>query len=193
MAVFNQVQPMLYKIAWRYSQLYPVTFEEAKSEAYWCFLKACRIYRAGRRNKFSSWCYFVVTMQMKSWIMRESKRSAKIVYFETAESLPEVAVEASVVPPLRSSGSARHCGQIIWRMIHETPAELWDLMADLSQDGQELVLLLMEIPQDFRGTAHTHLRKAKDKMRRRLDCDCTQIDNAVQELGAALLTRFRTT
>jgi len=187
--MFDQVKPMLWKIAWRYSQLYPVTFEEAKSEAYWCFLKACNNYRAGRGTKFSSWCHFVVTQNMKSWIMRESKRSARFIYYESAERIPEVAVEPTI-PPLPTSGQPRHCGQIIWRMLHETPGELWDLMADLSQDGQELVLLLMEIPQDFRGTAHTHLRRVKSKMRRQVDCS-ERIENAVQELGAALLTRFR--
>jgi len=170
--------------------MYPVTFEEAKSEAYWCFLKACRLYRTGHKMKFSSWCHFVVTQQMKSWIMRESKRSAKIVYYEFAETLPEVAVEDPPTPVLSASTPPRHCGQIIWRMLHETPAELWDLMAGLSQDGQELVLLLMEIPQDFRGTAHTHFRKAKAKLKRQVECP-TRIEQAVQELGAALLTRFR--
>ena len=183
------LRPMLSKIAWEYTRLYPVQFDEAKSQAYWCFLKACRSFRPGKGSKFSTWCYFVVSLNMKTWISQEAKRSS---WLKITEFVPEQPVED---PPRTLSqihrDPPRHVGQIIWRMIHETPNEMWDLMNELSRDGQELVLLLLEIPQDFRGTASVHLNRAKVKLARRQRSQ-DRVEKAVQELGAALLSRFCT-
>lgn len=181
---------MLNKIAWEYTRMYPVRFDEAKSQAYWCFLKACRNYRPNRGSKFSTWCYFVVTRNMKTWISQEAKRSS---WLKVTEFVPEQLFEDTpqMLGRIYRNPPPRHVGQIIWRMIHETPNEMWDLMNELGSDAQELVLLMLEIPQDFRGGPATHLKRAKKKMIRHNHSQ-ERIEKAVQELGAALLARFCT-
>jgi len=68
-----QVEKMIFSLAWKTAQTYPVPFEEAKSEAYYAFVRACHDYRPNKGTKFSSWCYFWVWTRLKDMVMARSK------------------------------------------------------------------------------------------------------------------------
>jgi hypothetical protein len=115
-----QVEKMLYKLAWKTAQSYPVPFEEAKSEAYYAFVRACQDFRPDKGTKFSSWCYFWVWTHLKTFVMRRS--GDPLTFVEIDDDL---------------------CGEAPL----EVSAEI-SLVKDLPNDARELFSLLCEAPRE---------------------------------------------
>lgn len=127
---FPEVEKMLYDLAWKCSNAYPVTFEEARSEAYYAFVRSCQDYDPDKSKgaKFSTWCYFWVWTQLKTFI---TKRSADpLCFIEINEDASALFGEA---PNLNS--------------------ESLEMFDDLSDEAKEIIALLIETPQEILGTA----------------------------------------
>jgi hypothetical protein len=112
-----QVEKMLLSLAWKITQAYPVPFEEARAEAYFHFMSACRMYKP-QKGKFSTWCYFVVWMQLKTFITNRAKDPH--VFVEIDDDLCGAAPEDGV-------GS---------------------LLRDLPADARELFTMLCDAPRE---------------------------------------------
>lgn len=122
---FPQVEKMLYDLAWKCANAYPVTFEEAKSEAYYAFVRSCQDYDPDKSKgaKFSTWCYFWVWTQLKTFV---TKRSVDpLIFVEMKEDL------LGGKPDLRS--------------------ESMEMFCDLSDDAKEIIQLLIETPAEILG------------------------------------------
>lgn len=117
---FPQVEKMLYKLAWKFANQYPVTFEEAKSEAYFAFMLACQNYNP-KKGKFSTWCYFSVWCKLKDMVMKGA--SDPLTFVEIKEEL------LGEAPPEK--------------------AESLDMVEDLSEDAREIISLIVETPQEI--------------------------------------------
>lgn len=135
---FPKVEKMLYDLAWKFVQKYPqLSFEDAKSQAYWGFMISCRDYDPKRGMKFSSHVYFCTWIWLKNLIMDESKSR------ETPTEINEELVGAE----------------------NAQTSNVHDLVADLPNDCKEIVHLLCEVPADLLGmemTPKQFLRKIKD-------------------------------
>jgi hypothetical protein len=119
-----EVEKMLHQRAWRTAQTTMVPYEEALSECHNSFMNACRLYKPDKGQKFSSYCYFVVAMEMKSLITRR-----------TNDPLPK-------------------SEEIQEELVGEAPAERWhglELLEDLSGDAKEILRLLLETPGELLG------------------------------------------
>lgn len=136
---FPKVENMLYQLAWKTAQAYPVPFEEARSEAYYAFMRACADFKPDRGSKFSSWCYFWVWTHLKTFV---TKRTVDpLVFIEVKESL------LGEAPPERS--------------------EALEMLEDLSEDAKEIITLLIETPRELIGLAMTPkqlLKKVKEHL-----------------------------
>ena len=116
---FIEVEKILLKLAWKYAQTYPVTFEEARAEAYYHFVKKAPKYRPGP-TKFTTWIYFAVGMQLKTWVMGRAKDPH--VFIEMNDDL---------------------CGE-----APPEVSEALELVRELPGDARELVSLLCEAPRE---------------------------------------------
>lgn len=153
---FPKVEKMLYALAWKYAKTYPVTFEEARSEVFFAFMRACGDFKPERGMKFSSWCYTWAWQHLKTWV---TKRTVDPLEF--VEIKEELLGEA---PPERS--------------------DLLDLASELSGDAQEIVNLLIEIPEEFHGvsmTAKQLMKRVKDYLVRK-GRNRQHVDRAHQEI-----------
>lgn len=125
--MFPKVEKMICKFAWQYSETYPVSFEEARSEAYYAFMRACADYRPEEKTKFSSWCYFWIWTHLKTWI---TKRTVEpITFMEINEEMVGTAT------PDR--------------------AESLELVDDLSEDAKEIISLILETPSEISASVVT--------------------------------------
>jgi len=109
-----KVQNMLFKLVWKFSQEYPISFEDALSEANFAFVKACYDYDPSRGSKFSSWCYFSVWTHLKTVVMKRT--TDPLVCVEINDDLlgaapPEVAPSLEVIELL--SPNARRLVELI--------------------------------------------------------------------------------
>lgn len=124
---FPKVQKMIYGLAWRTSQAYPISYDECLSEAYMAFMRACGDYQPKRGTKFSSWVYFWVWTKLKDLVMKRSKEPLEFV------DINEELVGAA--PPVQ--------------------IESLELIDDLSSDAKEIISLLIETPRELLGMAMT--------------------------------------
>lgn len=132
-AEYPKVEKMLLKLVWKFTEEYPISFEEALSEAYNAFVKACYTYKPERGTKFSSWCYFVVWGNLKTAIMKRTEDP--LVFVEINEDLMGAA------PP-----EIAPCLEVV------------DL---LSPNARRLVELILDPPPPIRGKAMAPSRLAK--------------------------------
>ena len=119
-----QVENMIYSLAWKTAQLYPIRFEETKTEAYWAFMKACRTYNPESKGKFTSWCYFIICCRLKSLVMDRTLDSAVLSFVEVLDD--------------ETFGEAP-----------EEVSEALELVRDLPEDARTLFGLLCEAPQEI--------------------------------------------
>jgi hypothetical protein len=119
------VEKMLYDLAWRTANTYPVPFEEAKAEAYYAFVRACHDYNPtkAKGSKFSSWCYFWVWTHLKTFV---TKRSTDPLLFVEPAELKDGEAPSAWSPTL-------------------------ELVDELSEDAREIISLLLETPSDLLG------------------------------------------
>lgn len=166
-----KVERMLCDLAWRTALAYPVLFEEAKSEAYYAFMRACEQFDRTRGSKFSTWCYFWVWTHLKTFVTR---RSVDPLYF--TDTLPE---EAASEEPSKF----REC--------------LEEVINDLSEDAKEIMSLLLETPKELMNrksksrkapvvTPHQLLRQVKNFLIERRKWDKQEVDTALDQLRRRL-------
>lgn len=157
--VFPEVEKMLYKLAWATSNKYHIPFEEVRSEAYFLFMKACRNYKP-KRGKFSSWCYLVVSMYLKTFIMKRSED--RLTFVE------EVGDDLMGAAPAKDEG-----------------VERIKLVEDISSDAKEIISLLVETPRELMvlatATPREFVKKVKDYLIQK-GRTAEQVDNARKEL-----------
>lgn len=140
--MFPLVENMIYRLSWNTSQTYPITFEEARSEAYTAFLCCCQDFKPEKGMKFSSACYYWVWTILKDLVM---KRSADPHSFIQEEK--DLVAIAGGKETLR--------------------ADSLDLVEDLSGDAQEMIKLLVETPGELLegvGTPKQLLSKVKNHL-----------------------------
>lgn len=137
-AVFPQVEKMLYHMAWKFSNDYPIPFEEAKAECYYAFVRACADYKETRGSKFSSWCYFWAWTHMKTFV---TKRTVDpLVFVEINEEL------VGEAPPIT---------------LNPRTAEV---IEDLSEDAKEIISLIFETSTEGVVTVKQLFRRVKKSM-----------------------------
>lgn len=119
--MFPQVEKLIYSLAHRFSQTYPLPFDDAKSEAYYAFVRACYDFQPGRKMKFSSWCYYWVWTRLK-----------------------DVVTARTVDPHCFMEMTDDLVGQAPANI--NIALEMFD---DLSTDAKEIIALLIETPADL--------------------------------------------
>lgn len=153
-----KVEKMLYSLAWKTSNAYPVSFEEAKAEAYFAFMKACEQFDPKRGAKFSSWCYFWTWTHLKTFV---TKRTVDPLCFVELDD--DLTGEA---PPERS--------------------EFMESLADLSEDAKEIISLLLETPGEIlelgAPTPKRILKRVKDYLVERKGKKWLHVEVAVEEI-----------
>jgi hypothetical protein len=156
--VFPSVEKMLYRLAWNTANTYPVTFEEARSEAYYAFMRACQDYKPDKGAKFSSWCYFWVWTHLKTFV---TKRTVDpLTFLELDDDLTGAA------PPIKS--------------------ECLDLVEELSGDAKEIINLLIETPRELIGLTMTpkqFMKKVKEYLVQKQGRCPQRVDKAHKELS----------
>jgi len=154
---FPKVEKMLYTLAWRTANTYPVSFEEARSEACYAFMRACQDYKSERGQKFSSWAYYWAWTKLKDLVIARSKDP--LTFIEIEEDL------LGEAPPER--------------------AESLDLLEELSEDAREIVEMILETPEELIGVVMTPrrlLHRVKDYMVARKGKSRNQVNLAVDEI-----------
>lgn len=150
---FPKVEKMLYDLAWKFSRTHGLRFEDARSEAYAGFMKACNNYRPGKGMKFSSWCYFVTWGVLKSHTMRRA--GDPLCSAERCLELEEEIVGAGepTVPrrvlELLDATERQPISNTIQVLFREAPRELWEATEDLSEVAEELFFLFAETPAEL--------------------------------------------
>lgn len=162
---FPQVEKLIYDLCWKTVAACPVTFEDARSVAYNAFMRACQDYKPDRKMKFSSWVYYWVWCDLKTWITKLARNP--VTFVEIEEEL------CGFAPPARS--------------------DYRDLIADLSDDAKEIVSLLVDTPKEFNGQAMTPgqlMKKVKEHLvaqgrnRKVIEQACQDLQHRFQEAWA---------
>jgi len=162
---FPKVEKILYKVAWNFSQNYPITFEECKSEAYYAFMKACEDYKPERGQKFSSWAYYWAWCKLKDLVMRRS--AEPLDFMEINEELLGAAPPAQI--------------------------ESLELIDDLSADAKEIISLLVESPAELISLgAPMTAKQLMKKVKEYLVEECGKDKKVVEAAHKELQTRFQT-
>ena len=137
---FPLVEKMLYSLAWKFSTTYPMPFDEAKSEAYYAFVKSCYDFNASKKMKFSSWVYYWVWCHLKNIV---TKRTVEPIVFVDMDENQEG--EAPVDRALPK-----------------------DAFADLTEDAKEIISLLLETPSELLGGKELGPVRLLDRVRSHL-------------------------
>lgn len=145
------VEKMLYNLAWKFHSMYGWPFDEALSEAYAGFMKACRIYRPGKGMKFSSYCYLAVWGFLKSESMKRAKSAKNMPLVEIDEQVCGETPEISNPHLLMMTEHVRRGSlqQTFATLLSECPRELHDITSSLSEDAQELFFLFWNSPGEI--------------------------------------------
>jgi len=153
---------MLYSLAWRCANTYPVPFDEAKSEAYYAFMRACNDFNPSRGAKFSSWCYFWVWTHLKTFV---TKRTVDpLTFMDINEEL------VGAAPPQRS--------------------ESMEMIEDLSADAKEIISLLIETPAEILGGCPVPAKQLLNKVKKYL-VEQGKDRRAVERAQQEITLRFR--
>ena len=160
------VEKPLYKMAWRAVERYGISFEDARSEVYVAYMKACARFDASRGATFSSFCCFLANCRLQDLIMKRATESSHMPCVELNEET------AGYAPEQRS--------------------ECMEMLDDLSEDAKEIIALLLEIPEDLLGKAMTPkalLRRVKQHLIEKRGKREEAIQKAHQEIAARLRDR----
>lgn len=157
-AEFPKVEKMLLSLAWKFSNAYGVSFDDARSEAYAGFMKACGNFKPNQGMKFSSWCYLVTWGFLKSWIIRRAKDPLIFVESLHETDLGHAEPEYSGCRTIRGMKALELVEQVsrhqnvpstFWTLLTESPQELWEATEGLSTEAEELLCLLWEAPGEI--------------------------------------------
>ena len=147
--VFPGVERLLNGLAHKFSERYGLDFDEARSDAFEGFMKACNNYRPGKGMKFCTWCHFVAWGHMQSLLMRRLTRRIEMVEINEElvgacpESFPEEVLKAC--DELHDLASRpKSLGRVIMTLFLESPKEILQVVESLSQEAQELFMLFAE-------------------------------------------------
>jgi DNA-directed RNA polymerase sigma subunit (sigma70/sigma32) len=144
-SVFPTVEKMLYKTAWRAATTYHIEFEDARSEVFVGFVKACAKFDPSKGAKFSTWCHYAIWCHIQT-TMRKSNRDIR----KSPTATEELAVDGANAPK---------CFPV------ERPS--LELIQFMSEDAQEIMNLILETPEDLVGvsmTARQFLRTTMDRL-----------------------------
>lgn len=153
------VERMLYKMAWKTTERYGVPFEDARSEVYLAFMKACWRWDPKRHARFTSFACFIANCRLRSLIMDRATAHTQMPCVELNEEM------LGFAPELRS--------------------ECLEMLDDLSEDARELVSLLLEIPEDligYRMTPRQLMARVKRFMIEKRGRDKKRVKKAHREL-----------
>ena len=145
---FPKVEKMLYDLAWKFVAQYPqLPFEEAKSQAYWGYVRACHYFRPDRGMKFSSFVYQSAWFNLKNLVMEKS-----------AQRLTPL----SDLPTFQEEGAEHTTEALLDHLLLQTrgavatePTAVADLVSGLPEDCKEIVRLLTEVPKELLGLEMT--------------------------------------
>ncbi len=162
--LFPTVEKMLYDLAWKFVHKYPqLEWEDAKSQAYWGFMRACKLYKPGYcKIKFSTFCYTCTWYNLKNLVMDRS--GDRLCFVEMDDDL------CGEAPPAHSP--------------------CLEVLNELSHDAQEIVAMLLETPKEVlevAGTPKQLLRKVKAHLVRKGRCK-----QRLEEATTEITTAFRT-
>lgn len=129
------VEKMIYKQAWRFSKQYCMTYDEAQSEAYWGFMKACYDYNPAKGSKFSSWCYYWIWCALKDAVIARSKDPHVAVDMVTEDE-----VQRRYVDKLLGEAST---------LSEEFREALEDMTVGLSDDARLILSMLLDVPAEL--------------------------------------------
>jgi len=137
---FAQVEKMLYKLAWDAARAYKLEYEDCLSECYYAFVKAFNWrYDASKGTKFSTVVFTIAKWRLQN-LMRTRNSQAPM------EELNE---ETAGFAPITRSVAL-------------------EILGDLSEDAQEIVLLLVNTPPEIAAEVTTPKRllsKVKQHLR----------------------------
>lgn len=133
---YPKVRLMLLNLAWASARRHPFpsveeSFEEALSLAHVAFMEACKTYDP-KRASFNTHCWTRVWCKLKSGEMRSSKRASMIAF-----SLDEEQHDDETAP--RDKLTAPQPRRF----------SLEELTRDLGQDAQDIVMMLLETPEEL--------------------------------------------
>lgn len=165
-----EVEKMLHSLAWKTARSTPISYEDAISEAYWLYMKACRLWDPAKaKGKFSSFVYMVVSLNLKTLIANRMKDPC----------IPTEINDDLLPAPLE------------W---DEHPAEdkvsRWsERLGGLSEDAREILSLIIESPreileqeQEMIQSPKALLRQAKRFLQERRGMHPRKIKEACQEI-----------
>lgn len=143
---FPGVQKIIYQLCHRFSNAYPVPYDECQSEAFVAYMYACKSYKS--KMKFSSWVFAVVSWKLKDLVIRRSRERLSFIG-ASAQDWEEDPILAKnfIKPPAKDN--------------------VRDMLADLSEDAQDMVEMILETPRELVGLSMTpkqFLRKVKQHM-----------------------------
>lgn len=151
---FPKVEKMLYKLAWDFSKRYGMPFEEARSEAYAGYMKACNNFQEGKGSQFSSWCYMVTWGYLKSFIMHRA--SDRLVFMEPNEKTSgsytgSGALNLKTLTLVEALSPNASLSQTLHSLLFECPDQFLDASESLSLEASDLLAFFMEpTPTNYR-------------------------------------------
>jgi hypothetical protein len=178
--MFPSVEKMIYCQAWKFAKKYPITFEEAKSQAYYGFIRACYKYTPGKQ-KFSSWCYFLVWVTLKDLIMARAKD-------------PMIPVD----PMPDTEAGRREAEELMGVSTDESGMfreGIEDTVSDLSNEAKEMLGLLLEPPAELLLRTRPTPKQLVCRVKKHLISQGRtkdQLQNAYCELGNRLKVALAT-
>lgn len=124
--MFPTVEKLIYDLAWKFCSKYPITFDDAKSQAYWGFMRACMKYQPDRGASFTTLCYLCVYRNLQNLI--RDRASDPLIVTDTIE-------DAGMAPAAQSP--------------------CVEMLGDLPEDARTLVHLLLEAPSEMLHSVST--------------------------------------
>lgn len=165
---FNDVEKILYRLAWNFSQSQGMDFNDARSIAYEGYMKACRNFRRGKGSKFSTWVYFVVWGHLKTHSMARAKEKKKLTFIEINDQLLPGGYKDANPKTVRlfkeiETDEKAPLHEILGQLVVESPAEIVETFESLSGDGKHLLSLFFE-PQKTRARSRlSHTQMVKEQ------------------------------
>lgn len=158
------VHDTLRKLAWDVAKRTPLSFEEALSEAYWLYIKACGHWEPGHGASFNTWIYCYVSLNLRAMIAKKTKDADRLALIEINDEIlpgkedPQNEFANHIMQLV--SEDARH----IIGMLIDTPAELYQEMAEIPKTGHQLLRCVTSYMQKA-GWSRNRLEKAKREIR----------------------------
>ncbi len=169
------VADMLYHQAWKFATRYPITFEEAKSEAYLAFVESCYSYNRKRGSKFTTWCYHEVWCKLKDLITARTTDRHVLVDLSAEDELDRRNAEDMM-------GASEDLSQEFFESIE-------DLLQCLSDDAKRMLEMILDTPKRLLDGKRPTPLQLVTRVRRDMIATGTSKDD-VDQIQQELQTRF---